>query len=99
MQIMKLDNAHQIIHDMMTKDIKDNEDIIQEIRDSQNNENIDWGFHMGTMGVAVSVITALSLLLVCVRCAWLRRNKAGCTPSALDAAEDAASIPAPPTSR
>jgi hypothetical protein len=79
MQIMKLDNAHQIIHDMMTKDIKDNEDIIQEIRDSQNNENIDWGFHMGTMGVAVSVITALSLLLVCVRCAWLRRNKAGCT--------------------
>ena len=78
MQVIKTDNTHQIIHDMMTTDIKENEDIIREIRDNQN-KNIDWGFHMGTMGVAVSVITACSLLLICVRCAWLRRNKAGCT--------------------
>jgi len=78
MEILKVDNSHQIIHDMMAKDIKDNEDIIQELRDNQNRD-IDWGFHMGTMGVVVSVITACSLLLICIRCAWVRRNRAGCT--------------------
>jgi hypothetical protein len=27
---------------MMAKDIKDNKDIIQEIRDNQSKDNIDW---------------------------------------------------------
>jgi hypothetical protein len=40
-QMLKTDNLHQIIHDMMAKDRKENQDLIQEIRDNLNKENID----------------------------------------------------------
>jgi hypothetical protein len=47
LQNQKMDNMHQIDYDMMAKDIKDNEDIIQEIWDNQSKDNIDWGSTWG----------------------------------------------------
>jgi hypothetical protein len=55
----------------MAQDIRDSEDIIQEIRDSQK-KDINIGLHVGVAGVVVSVLTVLALLLICARCGWKR---------------------------
>jgi hypothetical protein len=66
-----MEGGHQLIHDKMAQDIRDSEDIIQEIRDSQE-KDIDIGLHVGVAGIVVSVLTVLALLLICVRCGWKR---------------------------
>jgi hypothetical protein len=66
-----VEGGHQLIHDKMAKDIRDSEDIIQEIRDKQNNE-ADVGLHVGAAGAAVSILTVLALFLICARCGWKR---------------------------
>ena len=71
-----IDDGHQRIHDQLAQDIRDSEDIIQEIRDSQDNKT-DFGVHFGVAGVVVSVLTVLSLLLICVRCGVKRCRASG----------------------
>jgi hypothetical protein len=71
-----MEGGHQLIHDKMAQDIRDSEDIIQEIRDSQA-KDIDVGLHVGVAGVIVSVLTVLALLLICARCGW-KRCKGSC---------------------
>jgi len=66
-----VDDGHQRIHDKMAQDIRDSEDIIQEIRDDRDTKT-DYGVHFGVAGVVVSVLTVLSLLLICARCGWKR---------------------------
>ncbi len=65
-----------MIHDKMAQDIRDSEDIIQEIWDSPA-KDIDVGLHVGVAGVIVSVLTVLALLLICARCGW-KRCKGSC---------------------
>jgi hypothetical protein len=71
-----MEGGHQLIHDKMAQDIRDSEDIIQEIRDSQA-KDIDVGLHVGVAGVVVSVLTVFALLLICARCGW-KRCKGSC---------------------
>lgn len=71
-----IDDGHQRIHDQLEKDIRDSEDIIQEIRDNQDN-HMDLGVHFGVTGIAISVLTILALLLICVRCGWKRCKATG----------------------
>lgn len=72
----RLENGHQLMHDQMTRDIKDSEDIIQEIRDRQDN-TADVGLHVGAAAAVVSLLTVLSLLLICARCGWKRCSGRG----------------------
>jgi hypothetical protein len=73
--LQKLENGHQMIHDQMAEDIRDSEDIIQEIRDTQGNSDV--GLHAGVAGAVVSTLTVLSLLLICARCGWRRYRGGG----------------------
>jgi hypothetical protein len=75
-QMHKLENGHQMVHDQMAKDIRDSEDIIQEIRDEQDS-SADVGLHAGVAGAVVSFLTVLSLLLICARCGWRRYKERG----------------------
>jgi hypothetical protein len=71
-----LERAHQVAHDVLSADLRENEDLLTQLNAAQTEEPISKiGSYMGYVGVLISAVITIVLVLLCIRCR--KKGKAG----------------------
>jgi hypothetical protein len=63
-----LERAHQVSHDVLSVEIRENEAMLQQIKDKEVDTVSQIGSYSGYVGAAVSILVVLVLIGMCIKC-------------------------------
>ena len=66
-----LDKVHQVMHDIMAGDIRENEDLLLELSEKKHEK---WISYSGIVGAALSILLTVVFLALCLRCQKQRKS-------------------------
>ena len=67
--MLAMEKAHQVAHDMLNNDIRENEDLLEQLNAPQLDEPISTvGKYVGFVGAALSLVIVIVALILCFKC-------------------------------
>jgi hypothetical protein len=67
--MLAMEKAHQVAHDMLNNDIRENEDLLEQLSAPQLDEPISTvGKYAGFVGAALSLVIVITALILCFKC-------------------------------